>query len=131
MTITNNPRVEEIRRRVRASYNELNQLLDGPIANVGTARIYQSPRSGERTIMENLAHIADLVPNHRSASHSAVCVSMPNHRLPQFETLESQVGSADEPNTKWYHDCHSLSEGTVRNHLSAAMQKVGHTIAWK
>ena len=62
MTTTSNPKVEEIRLRVRASYNELNQLLNGPIANMDTTRIYQSPGSGEWTIMENLAHIVEFLP---------------------------------------------------------------------
>ena len=61
MTITSNPRVEEIRRRVRLSYNELDQLLDS-LATIDTTRIYQSPSSGEWTIMENLAHIIEFLP---------------------------------------------------------------------
>jgi hypothetical protein len=62
MTTTSNPRVGEIRRRVYASYNELNQLLDGLTVNIDTKRIYQSPGSGEWTIMENLAHIVEFLP---------------------------------------------------------------------
>src|SRR5215469_3750346 len=61
MTTTNNPRVEEIRRRVRASYIELDQLLDS-LATIDTIHIYQSPSSGEWTIMENLAHIIEFLP---------------------------------------------------------------------
>jgi hypothetical protein len=57
-----NLRIEEIRRRVRTSYDELNQLLDGPIASIDTTHIYQSPGSGEWTIMENLAHIVEFLP---------------------------------------------------------------------
>jgi uncharacterized damage-inducible protein DinB len=62
MTMTSNPRIEEIRRRVRASYDELNQLLNSPLANEGLARIYQSPGSEAWTIMENLAHITEFLP---------------------------------------------------------------------
>jgi hypothetical protein len=62
MSTVSNPRVEEIRRRVRVAYNELNQLLDGPIASMDMARIYHSPEPGEWTIMENLAHIIEFLP---------------------------------------------------------------------
>jgi hypothetical protein len=62
MPTISNPRTEEIRHRVHASYNELSQLLDGPIANMDTTHIYQSPGSGEWTIMENLAHITEFLP---------------------------------------------------------------------
>jgi hypothetical protein len=43
MTTIGNPRVEEIRLRVRTSYNELNQLLDSLTTNMDTTHIYQSP----------------------------------------------------------------------------------------
>ncbi len=62
MMATSNPKVEEIRRTVHASYNELNQFLDGPAAQVDPARIYQSPGSEEWTLMENLAHIGEFLP---------------------------------------------------------------------
>ena len=62
MQTTNNPNIEEIRHRVHTSYNELNQLLAGPLANIDPARLYHSPAPGEWTIMENLAHILEFLP---------------------------------------------------------------------
>ena len=62
MTTMSNLRIEEIRRRVRTSYDELHQLLAGPIASIDTTHIYQSPGSEEWTIMENLAHIVEFLP---------------------------------------------------------------------
>jgi uncharacterized damage-inducible protein DinB len=63
MTIsTNNPKVEEIRRSVQSSYDELNQLIADRLATLDPAKLYQQPAENEWTIMENLAHIVELMP---------------------------------------------------------------------
>ncbi|MBV9231464.1 MAG: DinB family protein [Chloroflexi bacterium] len=57
-----NPKVEEIRQSVRSSYEELNRLIDGPLASMNSAQLYQSPEPGEWTLMENVAHIIEFMP---------------------------------------------------------------------
>ena len=63
MTTTSaNPKVEEIRRSVQSSYNDLNQLIDGALATLEANKLYQSPAENEWTIMQNLAHIVEFMP---------------------------------------------------------------------
>ena len=62
MTTTNDPHITAIRQQVSTSYEELQQLLDKPIATLPPARLYQPPAADEWTIMENLAHIVEFMP---------------------------------------------------------------------
>lgn len=57
-----NPKVAAIRQNLRQSYAELNELLDGPVATLYAAKLYQEPTENEWTIMESLAHIAEFMP---------------------------------------------------------------------
>jgi hypothetical protein len=57
-----NPKIEEIRQSIRTSYEELNRLIDGPLAGMDSAQLYQSPEPGEWTLMENIAHIIEFMP---------------------------------------------------------------------
>jgi hypothetical protein len=57
-----NPKVEAIRENARNSYAELHQLIDGPLANLDTSKLYQPPAEEEWTIMQNLAHIVEFMP---------------------------------------------------------------------
>lgn len=59
---TNNPKVEEIRRSVQSSYDELNQLITDRLAALDPAKLYRQPAENEWTIMENLAHIVEFMP---------------------------------------------------------------------
>ena len=61
-TSTSNPKVEEIRRSVQSSYNELNQLIADQLVPLDPAKLYQRPTDDEWTIMENLAHIVEFMP---------------------------------------------------------------------
>ena len=61
-TSSANPKVEEIRRSVQSSYAELNQFIDGPLAVLDPAKLYQSPAENEWTIMQNLAHLVEFMP---------------------------------------------------------------------
>ena len=60
--ITANPKVEEIRRSVQSSYDELNQLITERLATLDPAKLYQQPSENEWTIMESLAHIVEFIP---------------------------------------------------------------------
>lgn len=57
-----NPKIEAIRRDVQSSYAELNELLNGPLAELDPEKLYQAPAPGEWSIMENLAHIVEFMP---------------------------------------------------------------------
>ena len=57
-----NPSVEAIRQDARRSYDALNQLIDGPLAQLNPEKLYRSPDGTEWTIMENLAHIVEFMP---------------------------------------------------------------------
>jgi uncharacterized damage-inducible protein DinB len=62
MTTTSNPRVEAIRQHVSSSYQELLQLVNGPLTALEPDRLYQPPATGEWTLMENLAHVIEIMP---------------------------------------------------------------------
>jgi len=57
-----NPKVAAIQQDVQQSYDALNQLIDGPLSQLPSAKLYQSPAADEWTIMENLAHIVEFMP---------------------------------------------------------------------
>jgi len=59
---SNNPKMEAIRQSVGSSYNDLNQLIDGPLATIDPSLLYQSPGQNEWTLMENIAHIIEFMP---------------------------------------------------------------------
>ena len=61
-TMSANPKVEAIRLSVRKSYDELNQLIDGPLARLDRSKLYKAPAENEWTIMQNLAHIVEFMP---------------------------------------------------------------------
>jgi hypothetical protein len=94
MSTVSNPRIEEIRHRVRVAYNELNQLLDGPIASMDTARIYHSPEPGEWTIMQNLAHIIEFLPYW--GNEAAKLVAHPGQKFGRTRQDEGRVRAIAE-----------------------------------
>ncbi len=57
-----NPNVEAIRLSVQHSYDELNQLINGPLAQLDPAKLYKAPAENEWSIMQNLAHIVEIMP---------------------------------------------------------------------
>ena len=61
-TSSANPNVEAIRLSVQHSYDELQQLIDGPLAQLDPAKLYQAPAENEWSIMQNLAHIVEFMP---------------------------------------------------------------------
>src|SRR5436305_12614273 len=59
--IPDNPKLEDIRESVRNSFATLQQLIDGPLAQLDASKLYQSPAENEWTIMQNLAHIVEFM----------------------------------------------------------------------
>ncbi len=56
-----NPKVEKICQDVHNSYAELVQLVDGPIAALEPEKLYIPSSENEWSIMQNLAHIVELM----------------------------------------------------------------------
>lgn len=61
-TAPTNPKVEHIRQRLRTSYDELSQLIDGPLSALETHKLYATPSESEWSIMQNLAHTVEFMP---------------------------------------------------------------------
>jgi uncharacterized damage-inducible protein DinB len=61
-TSTSNPKVEEIRRSVQSSYDELNRFIADQLTTLDPARLYQRPAKDEWSIMQSLAHIVEFMP---------------------------------------------------------------------
>ena len=61
-TTPSNPKIAAIRQDVQQSYDALNRLIDGPLAQLPSGKLYESPGNNEWTIMENLAHIVEIIP---------------------------------------------------------------------
>ncbi len=57
-----NPKVEKIRRDAYDSYAELLRLIDGPLASLDSEKLYHPSGEDEWTIMQNLAHILEIMP---------------------------------------------------------------------
>jgi len=63
MTTSNdNPKVAAILHSIQSSYDALNQLLEGPLSQLDVKRLYEKPASDEWSLMENLAHINEILP---------------------------------------------------------------------
>lgn len=81
-----NPKVAAIRRNLRQSYEELGFLLDGTLGKLSAEKLYQKPAEKEWTIVENLAHIAEMLPYW--AGEVAKLVAQPGQQFGR--TMEDQ-----------------------------------------
>jgi DinB superfamily len=61
-TSPSNPKIAAIQQDVQHSFDALNRLIDGPLAQLPPDKLYESPANNEWTIMENLAHIVEFMP---------------------------------------------------------------------
>jgi DinB superfamily len=61
-TSSANPTVEAIRLSVQQSCTDLVELIDGPLAELQSEKLYKEPIAGEWSIMQNLAHIIEFMP---------------------------------------------------------------------
>ena len=63
MTISpSNLKVAAIQQDIQQSYDALIRLIDGPLSQTPSEKLYESPGNDEWTIMENLAHIVEFMP---------------------------------------------------------------------
>lgn len=61
-TSSTNPEVDAIRFSVQQSCSALVELVDGPLAELPSEKLYEEPIAGEWSIMQNLAHIIEFMP---------------------------------------------------------------------
>ena len=94
MTAPGNHKIEEIRQSARSSYEELNGLLDGPIASMDTAKLYQPPAPGEWTLMENIAHIVEFMTYW--ADEAAKLVATPGQNFGRTQQHEGRLRAISE-----------------------------------
>src|SRR6266478_7671202 len=93
-TSTSNPKVEEIRRSVQSSYNELNQLIADQLVPLDPAKLYQRPTDDEWTIMQNLAHIVEFMPYW--AGEIEKLVAAPGETFGRTAQDEGRLGAINE-----------------------------------
>lgn len=88
-TAPTNPKIAAIRQDVETSYGELNRLIDGPLAALPPEKLYQPPAENEWTIMENLAHIVEIMPYW--ASQMELLVAEPGRNFGRIATDERRL----------------------------------------
>ena len=86
-----NPKVEAIRSDAQHSYDALNQLIDGPLAQLQPEQLYHSPDGSEWTIMENLAHIVEFMPYW--AKEIAELVATPGKKFGRTQQDEGRLSA--------------------------------------
>ncbi|HEV2581062.1 MAG TPA: DinB family protein [Ktedonobacteraceae bacterium] len=89
-----NPKVEAIRRDLRQSYEALKQLVAGSLAQLSEERLYVSPGGEEWTIMENLAHIVELM--YYWADEIKVLVAQPGKNFGRTQQHEGRLSAIRE-----------------------------------
>ena len=89
-----NPNVEAIRLSVQHSYDELNQLIDGPLAQLDPASLYKAPAENEWSIMQNLAHIVEIMPYW--ANEIEKLVARPGQNFGRTQQHEGRLRAIDE-----------------------------------
>jgi uncharacterized damage-inducible protein DinB len=86
-----NPKIEEIRTDVWRSYEVLNELINGALAQLAPVQLYASPGADEWTIMENLAHIVEFMPYW--AGEFAALVARPGKSFGRTQQDEGRLGA--------------------------------------
>lgn len=84
-----NSRITAIRQDAATSYDVLNQLIDGPLADLAPEKLYQEPAQNEWTIMENLAHIVEFMPYW--ANEVAKLLTEPGRNFGRVATDERRI----------------------------------------
>ena len=86
---SSNPKVEAIRQSVQHSFAALNELIDGPLAEIDPQKLYEPPAENEWTIMQNLAHVAEFMPYW--ANEVAKLVANPGQKFGRVMTDERRI----------------------------------------
>lgn len=96
-TVDLNPKVSQICRRVRLAYEELTGLLDGQLAGLDEATLYQVPAENEWTLMQSLAHLVELMPYW--ADEIAKLVEQPGQNFGRTMEHEGRLSAIREHGT--------------------------------
>src|SRR6476661_1606549 len=59
---SDNPKLAEIRRSVEDSYRQITQTINEKLVKLNPDRLYQAPAENEWSLMQNLAHIREIMP---------------------------------------------------------------------
>lgn len=62
MPASDNPKIAAIRQNLQDSYMKLTQLFEGPLGALSEAQLYATPLENEWSLMQNLAHINEILP---------------------------------------------------------------------
>jgi hypothetical protein len=92
--VPTNPKVEKIRQSIHKSYEELNQLIDGPLAVLEQKKLYESPTENEWTIMQNLAHTVEFLSYW--ANEIKKLVAEPGRNFGRIATDEGRLRSIEQ-----------------------------------
>jgi uncharacterized damage-inducible protein DinB len=57
-----NPKLAEIRHSVEDSYRQITQTINEKLVKLNPDRLYQAPAENEWSLMQNLAHIREIMP---------------------------------------------------------------------
>lgn len=117
--VSSNQHIEEIRRQVRTSYDELNRLIEGPLSHIDPNQLYRSPGGEEWTVMENLAHIVEFLPYW--ADEIAKLVAQPGQNFGRTMQHEGRLRAIQE------HGSDSLQE--ARTALPASYAHLDHVLS--
>ncbi len=121
MTTISNPRIEAIRQHVSSSYQELLQLVNGPLTALEPARFYQPPAPGEWTLMENLAHVIEIMPYW--ADEIAGLVAAPGQKFGRTMEHEGRLRAIKEHRTDNLEQVKSALPGSYE-HLDQVLRSL-------
>ena len=89
-----NPKVEKIRQDVHDSYAELVRLVDGPITALEPEKLFVPSSENEWTIMQNLAHIVEIMSYW--AGEIAKLVAVPGQNFGRTAQHEGRLRAISE-----------------------------------
>ena len=89
-----NAKVEKIRLDVHNSYAELVRLIDGPITALEPEKLYIPSGENEWSIMQNLAHIVEIMPYW--AGEIEKLVAVPGQKFGRTAQHEGRLRAIDE-----------------------------------
>jgi uncharacterized damage-inducible protein DinB len=90
-------RIEAIRQHLHTSYSALVQLTDGPLAALKPEQLYRAPSQGEWSIMQNLAHVVEIMPYW--ANEIAKAVHEPGQKFGRTAENADRLRALDEHGT--------------------------------
>lgn len=116
---TNTNRVEAIRQHIDSSYSALLQLVERPLTALASEKLYLTPLEGEWSIMQNLAHVVEIMPYW--GNEIAKAVREPGQQFGRTAEDAGRLRALDE------HGTDTLAEAKVA--LPASYARLDHVLA--